>query len=149
MAIQTPPLVMLRSIGTLPPAATRPWVMMRSCLMAPSQTASHLVGTTLLLAPMRSLVTLTDTATTLLAPTHFSSMLTALQTPPLVITRSGIMTRMQLVWPTTTRQLALWRSSVTLMVVRTQPWVQGQDKTWSRASITLTSATSLVPSPPT
>ena len=46
-------------------------------------------------APMRSLVTLTDTATMLLAPTRFSSMLAALQTPPLVITRSGIMTRMQ------------------------------------------------------
>ena len=60
---------------------------------------------------------------------RFSSMLAALQTPPLVIIRSGIMTRMQSVWPITTRQLALWRSSITLMVVRTPPWVQGQDKT--------------------
>ena len=31
--------------------------------------------------------------------------------------------------PITTRQLALRRSSITLMAVRTQPWVQGQDKT--------------------
>ena len=46
--------------------------------------------------------------------------------------------------PISTRQLALWRSSITLLVVRTQPWVQGQDQTWSLASITLTSATSLV-----
>src|SRR5260370_30281843 len=30
------------------------------------------------------------------------------------------------------------------MVVRTQSWVQGQDQTWSLASITLTSANSLV-----
>ena len=101
----------------------------RSCLMTSLQTASHLAGTTMLSAPMRSLVTLTDTATMLLAPTRFSSMLMALQTPPLVIIRSGIMTRMHSVWPITTRQLALWRSSVTLMAVRTQPSVQAQDKT--------------------
>src|SRR5204863_3633710 len=64
LAVQTPPLVMLRSIVTLRPAATRPWVMMRFCLMTASQTASHLAGTTMLSAPVRSLVTLMDTATT-------------------------------------------------------------------------------------
>ena len=31
--------------------------------------------------------------------------------------------------PTTTRQLAVRRSLITLMAVRTQSWVQGQDKT--------------------
>ena len=93
------------------------------------QTASHLAGTTMLLAPVRSLITLMDTATTLLAMTRFSSMLSALQTPPSVITRSGIMTRMRSAWPITTRQLALWRSSITLMAVRTQRSAQEQDKT--------------------
>jgi septal ring factor EnvC (AmiA/AmiB activator) len=44
MAIQTPPLVMLRSIVTLPLAATRPWVMTRSCLMASSQRTFHLAA---------------------------------------------------------------------------------------------------------
>ena len=88
-----------------------------------------LAGLTMLSAPMRSLITLTDTATTLLATTRFSSMLMALQTPPLVITRSGIMTRMHSVWPTTTRQLALRHSSIMLMAVRTQPLGTGQDKT--------------------
>src|SRR6266496_5546658 len=101
--------------------------MTHSCLMTSSQTASHLAGTIMLSAPVLSLVSLTDTATTLLATTRFSSMLSVLQTPPLVITRSGIMTRMHSVWAITTRQLALWRSSITLMVVRTQPWVTGRD----------------------
>src|SRR5205814_1799530 len=77
------------------------------------------------------------------------SMLTASQTPPWVITRSGITTRMHSVWAITTRQLALWRYLITLMAARTQPWVEEQDKTSLRAPITRTSANWLVPSPPT
>ena len=63
----------------------------------------------------------------------------ALRIQPLVISRSRIMTQVETAMPTTTRQLALRRSQITLMAVRTQPWVQGQDQTCSLASITLTS----------
>ena len=40
---------------------------------------------------------------------------------------------------------AVQRCSIILMAFRTQSWVQGQDKTWSLATITLTWANSLVP----
>jgi uncharacterized coiled-coil protein SlyX len=46
--------------------------------------------------------------------------------------------------PTRTRQLALGRSPITLMVIITLPWVPGQDQTSSLASITFTSATQSV-----
>src|SRR5205085_3631752 len=115
-------------------AATRQLALRRSFLtvMAPSTTLS---------APLRSMITLTDSATTLLATPRFSLMLSALKTPPLVMSRSRLMTRPEAVLPTTTRQLAVGRSSETLMAVRTQPWVQGQDQTWSLVPITLTSGT--------
>src|SRR5438874_13810301 len=48
---------------------------------------------------------------------------------PLVLTRFTRMTRMQPVWPTTTRHLALLPSNLTLMAVRTRRWAQGRDKT--------------------
>src|SRR3954452_13537038 len=48
---------------------------------------------------------------------------------PLVLARFTRMTRMQPVWPTTTRHLALLPSNLTLMAVRTRRWAQGRDKT--------------------
>src|SRR5881392_1289037 len=147
---------------TLPPPATPPWGPKRSKIMTTPETAKQtatrqlalrrsfltvMAPSTTLSAPLRSLITLTDSATTLLATPRFSLMLSALKTPPLVMSRSRLMTLMEWVWPTTTQQLAVRRSSITLMAVRTQPWGQGQDQTWSRAPITLTSATSSVPSP--
>ena len=48
---------------------------------------------------------------------------------PLVLTRFTRMTRMQPVWPTTTRHLALLPSNLTLMAVRTRRRAQGRDKT--------------------
>src|SRR5206468_662068 len=146
MGLETPPWVPAGSVLTLSAAATWPWVVARSCLMTFSQTASHLASSTMLSALLRSLITLTDSATTLLATPRFSIILSPLQTPPLVMSRSRLMTRTHSASPTTTWQLALRRCSITLMAVKTQSWVQGQDKTWSLASITLTSATSLVPS---
>src|SRR4029077_13273130 len=60
------------------------------------------------------------------------------------MSRSRLMTRLDRVMPISTRQLALRQCIVTLLVVQTQSWVQGQDQTWPLASITLTSANSLV-----
>src|SRR2546421_8281528 len=54
------------------------------------------------------------------------------------------MTRLEPALPITTWQLAVRRCLITLLVVRTQSWVQGQDQTWPLASITLTWANSLV-----
>src|SRR6266700_6133247 len=54
------------------------------------------------------------------------------------------MTRPEPALPISTSQLALRRCLITLLVVRTQSWVQGRDQTWPPASITLTSANSLV-----
>ena len=103
-------------------------------------------GITALLAPLRSRITRPDSATTPLAIPRSSIIKLPLRIPRLVISRSRVMTRVEAALPITTRQLALRRSQITLLVVRTQPWVQGQDQTSSLASITLTSATSLVPS---
>src|SRR6266566_408216 len=140
----TAPLAMTRFLTMLSPVISLPLVMPRSRVMTCPQTA--LPPSTTLSAPLRSLITLTDSATTLLATPRFSIILSPLQTPPLVMSRSRLMTGMGSALPTTTWQLALWRCSITLMAVKTQSWVQGQDQTWSLASITLTSAPSLVPS---
>src|SRR5882757_6721936 len=102
--------------------------------------------TTALTALLRSTITITDSVTMLLAIPRSSEISLALQTQLLVILRSRLMTRVEAALPITTRQLALRRSSSTLRGVRTPPWVQGQDQTSTLASITLTSATSLVPS---
>src|SRR5882724_10230687 len=138
LASKIRPSVLERSFTGPVLAITQPSVFKPLIITKPARS-------TTLSAPLRSLVTLTDSATTLLATTRFSLTCTPLKTQPLVMSRSRLMTRADSVWPTTTRQLALRRSSITLMAVRTQSWVQGQDQTSSLASITLTSATSLVP----
>ena len=60
-----------------------------------------------------------------LAIPRSSEISMALRTQLLVILRSRIMTQLETAMPITTWQLALRRSKVTLMVVRTQAWVQG------------------------
>src|SRR6476620_5005649 len=99
----------------------------RSRIMTTPETP--LATSTALSAAVRSLLTLTDSATTLLATQRFSSIQSPLKTPPLVMLRSRLMTRADSVLPTTTWQLAVRRSSITLMAARTQPWAQGQDQT--------------------
>src|SRR6266576_4041586 len=54
------------------------------------------------------------------------------------------MTRLEAARPISTRQLALWRCLITLLVVETQSWVKRQDRICPLASITLTSANLLV-----
>src|SRR6266567_762323 len=60
------------------------------------------------------------------------------------------MTRAETALPTSTRQLAFRRCLITLMALRTQSWVQGQDQTWlpPLTTVTLTWANSLVPPSP-
>src|SRR6266481_9222676 len=123
MRVQTPPWGPARSdLMTAPEtglqSATAQLALRRSFLtvMAPSTTLS---------APLRSLITLTDSATTLLATPRFSLIRSPLKTPPLVMSRSRLMTLVDPVWALTTRQLAVRRFSITLMAVRTQAWVQG------------------------
>src|SRR5438552_17280009 len=55
------------------------------------------------------------------------------------------MTRLEAARAISTRQLALWRCLITLLVVETQSWVKRQDRICPLASITLTSANLLVP----
>ena len=104
---------------------------------------------TMLSALLRSTITSVDSVTTPLAIPRSSIIKLPLRIPRLVISRSRVMTRVEVALPITTRQLALRHSQITLRVVRTQPWVQGQDQTSTLASITLTSATLLVPTPTT
>ena len=59
--------------------------------------------------------------TTLLASPRFSLISSPMETPPLVMSRSRLMTRPEAVLPTTMQQLAVRRSSVTLMAVITPP----------------------------
>src|SRR4029077_6006329 len=68
-----------------------------------------------------SLITLTETATTLLALALFLAMFTALVTPPSAIFRFSIMTRAATALLTTTQQLGPGRSVLTLMAIQTPP----------------------------
>ena len=60
-----------------------------------------------------------------LAIPRSSAIKLPLRIPLLVILRSRIMTQLETAMPITTRQLALRRSKLILMVVRTQAWGQG------------------------
>src|SRR6266496_1306150 len=130
------------------PTTTPPLVMTRCSSMTAARTASQTL--TMPSDPSRCFQTSTASATTLLANPRFSLMLSAPKTPPLVMSRSRLMTSPDSALPTSTRQLVVLRSSITLMAFRTQSWVQGQEITWLQplTAVTLTWANSLVPPSP-
>src|SRR5437764_924085 len=130
-------LVTSRSSLTSPAVLTQEWALERwsSTLLIPIPQLALQRCYSILPARRTRPLELTRSYITLLA--------TAI--PPSVPRRSSLMTA----FPATTRHLALRRSSLTLMAIQTPPAVKGQDKTPLRAPITRTSATWLVPSPPT
>src|SRR6266498_4323803 len=133
---------------TVTPTTSPPLVMTRCSSMTAARTASQTL--TMPSDPSRCFQTSTASATTLLANPRFSLIRSPLKTPPLVMSRSRLMTSPDSALPTSTRQLAVLRSSITLMAFRTQSWVQGQEITWLQplTAVTLTWANSLVPPSP-